>query len=319
MEGDLRLARLLQSSVQALPESYPEGMNPARYKQRGRTGNERRRGMKEFAKRVVEAAWFEPTMIGLIIFNGVLIGLETSKAFVERFDHWLRYGNDAILVVFIIEAALKLAAVSPRFGLYFRNGWNLFDFTVIVASLIPATGEFALVARLVRVLRVLRLISTVPQLRLIVATLVRSIPSMGHVIVLMSIIFYIYAVTGYHLFNEHDPERWGTLGDALLTLFTMVTLEGWVEVMKKAMELHAWAWIYFVTFIMVGTFIVLNLFIAIVINNLDASKAAELEELRAPVTHDEVLRELQRTRTALADLQRRLEGLPVEGRRSDGP
>ena len=270
--------------------------------------------MKAFAKRIVEARWFEPVMIGLILFNGVLIGLETSQTFVERYDGWLRIGNDIILVIFIVEALLKLTAVAPRFSLYFGNGWNLFDFAVIVASLIPATGEFALVARLVRVLRVLRLISTVPQLRLIVATLVRSIPSMGHVIVLMSIIFYIYAVTGFHLFHEHDEEHWGTLGNALLTLFTMVTLEGWIDVMETAMELHNWAWIYFVTFIMIGTFIMLNLFIAIVINNLDASKAAELEELREPVTHDEILRELERTRNALGDLQRKIEALPARAK-----
>ena len=266
--------------------------------------------MKALAKRIVEARWFEPWMIGLILFNGVLIGLETSHDFVETYGGWLHLGNDIILGIFIIEVVLKLAAVAPRFSLYFGNGWNLFDFSIVVLSLIPATGEFALVARLVRVLRVLRLVSAVPQLRLIVATLVRSIPSMGHVIVLMSIIFYIYAVTGFHLFHEHDAEHWGTLGAALLTLFQMVTLEGWVEVMNTAMEAYPWSWVYFVTFVLIGTFVMLNLFIAVVINNLDASKAAELEELRDPVTHDEVLRELERTRDALAALQRRLEAFP---------
>jgi voltage-gated sodium channel len=178
-----------------------------------------------------------------------------------------------------------------------------------VLSLVPATKEFALVARLVRVLRVLRLVSAVPQLRLIVATLVRSIPSMGHVIMLMSIIFYIYAVIGFHLFHEHDAEHWGTLGASLLTLFGIVTLEGWVQVMETALELHRWAWVYFVSFVLIGTFVMLNLFIAVVINNLDASKAAEIEELRQPVTHDEVLRELRRTRDALAALEGRLESL----------
>jgi len=266
--------------------------------------------MKALAKRIVEARWFEPWMIGLILFNGVLIGLETSQEFVATYGGWLHLGNDIILGIFIIEVVLKLAAVAPRFNLYFGNGWNLFDFTVVVLSLIPATGEFALVARLIRVLRVLRLVSAVPQLRLIVATLVRSIPSMGHVILLMSIIFYIYAVTGFHLFHEHDAEHWGTLGAALLTLFQMVTLEGWVEVMDTAMEAYPWSWVYFVSFVLIGTFVMLNLFIAVVINNLDASKAAELEELRDPVTHDEVLRELARTRDALAALQRRLEAFP---------
>jgi voltage-gated sodium channel len=267
--------------------------------------------MKAFSKRVVEARWFEPAMIGLILFNGVLIGLETSKEVVAGYGGWLHLGNDIILAIFIAEAVLKLTAVAPRFSLYFGNGWNLFDFTIVVLSLLPATEEFALVARLIRVLRVLRLVSAVPQLRLIVATLVRSIPSMGHVVTLMSIIFYIYAVTGYHLFHEHDAEHWGTLGSSLLTLFGIVTLEGWVQVMETALELHAWAWVYFVSFVLVGTFVMLNLFIAVVINNLDASKAAELEELRDPVTHDEVLRELERTRNALTDLQRRLEGIPL--------
>jgi voltage-gated sodium channel len=266
--------------------------------------------MRSAAKRVVEARWFEPMMIGLILFNGLLIGLETSREIVGLYGDWLHVGNDVILLTFIIEVILKLTAVAPRFGRYFGNGWNLFDFSIVVLSLIPATGEFALVARLIRVLRVLRLVSAMPQLRLIVATLVRSIPSMGHVIVLMGIIFYIYAVTGYHLFSEHDAQRWGTLGAALLTLFQMVTLEGWVEVMNTAMEAHPWSWIYFVSFVLIGTFVMLNLFIAVVINNLDASKEAELEALRAPATHDEVLRELKRTRDALGDLQRRLETLP---------
>jgi voltage-gated sodium channel len=266
--------------------------------------------VQNFARRIVEAPWFEPFMIGLILFNAILIGLETSPEFMARYDGWLHAGNDIILGVFIVEAALKITAVAPRFRLYFGNGWNLFDFAIIVLSLIPATGEFALVARLVRILRVLRLISAVPQLRLIVATLVRSIPSMGHVILLMSVIFYIYAVTGFHLFSDSDAQHWGSLGVSLLTLFQMVTLEGWVDVMDAAMEATPWAWIYFVTFIMFGTFVVLNLFIAVVINNLEASKIEQLEELEKPVTHEDVLTELERTRRALRDLQTKLARLP---------
>lgn len=253
-------------------------------------------------------------MIGLIIFNAILIGLETSKAFAESYGGWLDAGNDIILGVFIVEAALKIIAVAPRLRLYFGNGWNLFDFSIVVLSLIPATGEFALVARLIRVLRVLRLISAVPQLRLIVATLVRSIPSMGHVILLMSVIFYIYGITGFHLFEAHDPERWGTLGASLLTLFQMVTLEGWVEVMNTAMQAHSWSWIYFVSFILIGTFVVLNLFIAVVINNLEQSKHEQLEGLNQPTTHREVLAELERTRRALQDLQRKIARLPSGSR-----
>src|SRR5689334_10395248 len=224
---------------------------------------EPRNGVQSFARRVVDATWFEPFMIGLIIFNAILIGLETSPAFMADYGTWLHLGNDLVLYAFIVEATLKITAVAPRFRLYFANGWNAFDFSIIVLSLIPATGEFALVARLIRILRVLRLVSAVPQLRLIVATLVRSIPSMGHVIMLMGVVFYIYAVTGFHLFERVDPEHWGTLGASLLTLFQLVTLEGWVDVMDTAMETYRWAWIYFVSFVLLGTFVVLNLFIAV--------------------------------------------------------
>ena len=267
---------------------------------------ERAHGVQGFARRIVSSPRFEPFMIGLIIFNALLIGLETSKEFADKYDGWLHVGNDVILAFFIVEAALKITAVAPRWRLYFGDGWNLFDFSIIVLSLIPATGEFALVARLVRVLRVLRLVSAVPQLRLIVATLVRSIPSMGHVILLMTIMLYIYAVTGFHLFSDVDPENWGTLGAALLTLFQMVTLEGWVEVMEAASEATPWAWVYFVSFIMMGTFVVLNLFIAVVINNLEQSKVEQLEELNQPATHEEVLAELDKTRRALQELQRKI-------------
>jgi voltage-gated sodium channel len=175
----------------------------------------------------------------------------------------------------------------------------------VVLSLLPATEEFALVARLIRVLRVLRLVSAVPQLRLIVATLVRSIPSMATRSA--DVIFYIYAVTGYHLFHENDADNWGTLGAALLTLFQIVTLEGWVDVMETAMEAHPWSWVFFVSFVLIGTFVMLNLFIAVVINNLEASKVEELKALNTPPTHDELVREIERTREALSALQRTLE------------
>ncbi|HBA32839.1 MAG TPA: ion transporter, partial [Gammaproteobacteria bacterium] len=113
--------------------------------------------------------------------------------------------NQIVLAAFVLEAAIKIYAVTPHFGRYFGVGWNLFDFTIIVLALIPATGELAMVARLARLLRVLRLVSTIPELRIIISTLIRSIPSMGHIVILMGIIFYVYAVAGYHLFHQHDP------------------------------------------------------------------------------------------------------------------
>ncbi|MCF6338196.1 MAG: ion transporter [Gammaproteobacteria bacterium] len=263
--------------------------------------------MKKFAQTIVEKPAFEYFIIGLILFNAVLLGLETSPWIMERYGIWLLYGNHFVLAVFILEAALKIIAVAPRFRLYFGDGWNLFDFSIVVLSLIPATGEYAMIARLARLLRVARLLSTIPELRLIINTLVRSIPSMGHVLMLMSIIFYIYAVAGYHLFHENDPTHWRNLGTSLLTLFRVVTLEDWTDVMYAAMEMHYLSWMYFVSFVVLGTFVVINLFIAVVLNNLEEAKQEQLAELQAPASKDEILRELRQTQEALQRLQQKLE------------
>lgn len=260
-------------------------------------------------RNLVEAPLFERSIIGLILLNALILGLETDATLVASYGEWFELGHQLILGAFIIEALLKISAVAPRLKLYFGDGWNLFDFSVIVLSLLPATGELAMIARLARLLRVLRLISTLPRLRLIVSTLMRSIPSMGHVMLLMSIIFYVYAIAGFQLFHQHDPQHWGNLGISMLTLFRVVTLEDWTDVMYTALELNGWAWIYFVSFIFMGTFVIINLFIAVVLNNLEEAKAEQIEELRQPVSRDELLKELASTQLAMGRLRKQMERL----------
>lgn len=260
-----------------------------------------------FSARLVNSAWFEYFIIGVIIANGILLGLETSATISRRYGDWLYLGNDIALWVFIAEAALKLLALWPRSLRYFRDGWNIFDFLIIVFALVPATGQFAMIARLARLLRVVRLISAIRDLRLIVAALVRSIPSVGHVIMLMSIVAYIYAIMGHHLFHEHDPAHWGTLGRSLLTLFKITTLDNWTQIMNTAMEQRSWAWVYFVSFVVVGTFVVINLFIAIIINSLDEAKAERPAELEGPISQEELLRELRAAQATLERLEKRLQ------------
>ncbi len=263
--------------------------------------------MKDRVSQIVSALWFERVIIAFILVNGVILGMETSPYLVAEYGTLMHFGNHLILGIFVLEAVLKMIAVAPHVDRYFRDGWNVFDFSVIVFSLIPATGEFAMIARLARLLRVVRLVSTIPELRLIVSTLVRSIPSMMHVMTLMGVIFYIYAITGYQLFHEHDPTHWRSLGISLLTLFRVVTLEDWTDVMYAAMEFHYLSWIYFVSFVILGTFVVVNLFIAVVINNLDEAKAERLTELQGPVTQKEILKDLRETQKALKRLEERLE------------
>ncbi len=262
--------------------------------------------MKEYCAKIVANKWFDRTIIALIILNAAVLGLETSPDLNAKYGQLFILINQIVLGVFILEAVLKITAVSPQVSKYFKDGWNLFDFSVVVLSLIPATGQFAMIARLARLLRVLRLISALPELRLIVSTLLRSIPGMANVMLLMSVIFYIYAIMGFHLFHEHDPEHWRNVGISLLTLFRIVTLEDWTDVMYKGMELVPYAWAYFVSFVVFGTFVIINLFIAIVINNLDEAKAEKLKELRQPAGRDEILKELQEVEKKLGRLQEQL-------------
>ncbi|MBY6210101.1 ion transporter [Microbulbifer agarilyticus] len=267
---------------------------------------QQKRGFAESCRRLVEAPIFNQVIIGLIMVNAVAVGLETSTWVVERFSGMLQGVNQLILLAFMVEAAIKIAAEGRRPWRYFANGWNCFDFSIIVLSLIPAAGPMATLARLVRVLRVLRLVSAFPELRLLVDTLLRSLPSMFHISLLMGIIFYIYGVAGYFLFHEIDPTHWRTLPIALLSLFRIVTFEDWTDIMYTAMDAMPYAWIYFISFVVMGAFVMINLFIGVVLNNLEEAKLRRLDELSMPPSQTEILRELRATQESLARLQKRL-------------
>ncbi len=270
--------------------------------------------MRELAERITKARAFEFGIIGLIVANGVLLGLETSPRLLDRAGDWFHFGERLILWVFVAEAALKIFAVSPKVDRYFRDSWNLFDFTIVVLAFIPAVGTFAIVGRLARLARILRLVSALPELRLIVTTMVRSIPGMLNIVVLISIVAYIYAIIGYQMFHEHDPEHWRNLGISLLSLFRVITLEDWTDIMYTAMELHPWAWLYFVSFVVLASFVVINLFIAVVINNLNNVKEERLRAIQEPKSADALINELRATQESL----RRLEGELHQRRRPDG-
>ena len=263
--------------------------------------------LRDLSGRLTKSHGFEYFIIALILANAVLLGVETIPQVAGIIGGWIGLGHKITVGVFIVEAALKVFAQWPRPDRYFRDGWNIFDFSIIVFSMIPATGSFAVIARMARLLRLLRLVSAVPELRLIVATLVRSIPSMLHIVALMSLMVYVYAIIGYQLFHEHDPEHWRNLGIALLSLFRVVTLEDWTDIMYKAMEYHPLTWIYFVSFVVFGTFVVINLFIAVVINNLDEAKQERLHQLEQAPTADSLLSELRATQQSLRRLEEQLQ------------
>ena len=257
--------------------------------------------MRRLAHRIVHARRFGHLLVILIIGSAISHGVgesvlpdpadwETSN---QTFD-WLIIILVAsfwlpTVVALTLEALFKMFGHLPRVDRYFREGWNSLDF-LIVSFLIfnivapTALSSYAVLIVSVRLLRLLRGLSTVQDLHLILSTLFRSIPSLGHIMVLMGIVIYSYALVGLNHFGEHDPEHWGSLGVSVLSLFQIVTLDDWGNIMRTTIELEPLAWVYFVSFVISSAFIVTNLFIAVVIKNLDEARQERLRTLETPAS-----------------------------------
>jgi voltage-gated sodium channel len=260
--------------------------------------------MIALCRRLNDAPLFHNAVLVVIVATAVLMGIETDPRVVASHPDLFFWLHAGIQLFFLVELGIRLIAYTPRVHRFFLDGWNVFDFLVVMVSLLPASGPYAMVARMARLLRVARLISALPELRLLVATMLRSIPSMASIFVLLGLILYIYAVTGVHLFRDADPANWGNLGVALMTLFQVLTLEGWVDLMRVSMVVHPAAWIYYVSFIVVAVFVVVNLFIAVVINNLESAKQAHR---LATSKSDPALTVVRDLRERLAELELQLE------------
>ncbi len=211
---------------------------------------------------------FELFVIGVIIFSSLMIGVQTYELN-PWLDGGIRFLDYAVTLFFVIEIAIRMAAEN-RLRDFFKKGWNVFDFVIVTISLIPLDdSEYAMIARMLRLFRVMRLISFIPELRVLVSALISALPRMGYVALLMFIIFYLYAVIGNLLYANLNPVLWGDLGVSLLTLFRVATFEDWTDVMYEAMSLYSLSWIYFITFIFFSAFVFLNMMIGIVVEVLD--------------------------------------------------
>lgn len=234
----------------------------------------------DLLRRILTAPITERSIMALIVLNAVTLGLETSKAVTEQWG-WLLHLIDRIVIwVFVIELLARMALQRLAF---FKDGWNIFDFLVVGITLVPtpATDSFT-VLRALRVLRLLRLITIVPSLRRVVGGLIAALPGMGSIVLLIGLIYYVCAVMAVNLFGEDFPELFGTLGASLFTLFAVMTLEGWVDgVVKPVMAKYPYAWTFFIPFIIGTTFTILNLFIGIIVNAMQAEHEKEQKEERA--------------------------------------
>ena len=250
--------------------------------------------MQKQLKIFTESKQFQMFFIGIILLSGVVVGLDSYPEISEEYGTILHFLDSIILGLFVFEICVKLISFGPRVHEFFKDGWNIFDFIIVSACFLPFDGQSIIVLRLLRVLRIVRLVGTIPELKLIVNTLLKSIPSLGYIGVLLFILFYMYACLGTFLFRENDPIHFESLHLSLLSLFRVATLEDWTDIMytaiygcqnygysgmgelcKNSNAFPFLGWFYFVSFVLLATFVFLNLFIGVIISNMEDIKQKE--------------------------------------------
>lgn len=284
-------------------------------------------------KKINDSAFFHHFMIGVILFAAILVGIETYPSMMTQYGDVLHTLDRVILAIFTIEIIIKMGALGRKAHQYFKDPWNVFDFLIVAVCFVPLQAQFISVLRLVRILRVLKLITALPRLQMIVGALLKSIPSIGYVGLLLVLHFYIFAVMATSFFGTNDPFRFGDLQSSMLTLFQVVTMEGWADIMQTQIlgcdqygydeaikhlctqptRSPVFAPLYFVGFIIIGTMIILNLFIGVIMKGMEemqeelvkkneaeaqaTGRALSMEERLVPVLAD-----LDRVRNKLSDL-----------------
>ena len=232
--------------------------------------------MRAVCLRWVENPAFNKTIFALIFLNAIILGFETSPSIMAQYGHALKMADKFIIAVFVMELGARLIAYGARF---FRNGWNIFDFFVVAITFVPAQEQIS-VLRAFRILRAFRLLSAVPKMRRVVEALLDSIPGLFSIAGLLALIFYVFAVLATNLFGAQFPDLFGNIGRSMYTLFQIMTLEGWsAEVVRPIMEIHKWAWAFFIPFILISAFTVLNLFLALIVDSLQSIKESQNNEI----------------------------------------
>jgi voltage-gated sodium channel len=274
-------------------------------------------------KQVADAAWFQNFVTAVILLAGVVVGIETYSHLAEAYEVPLHWANNVILWIFIAEIVIKMGAEGKRPWRYFLDPWNVFDFLIVALCLMPFEGSFVTVLRLLRVLRVLKLVTALPKLQILVGALLKSIPSMVYVSLLLGLLFYLYAVTATFMFSENDPIHYDNLQLSMLSLFRVVTLEDWTDVMyinmygcenygydgneslctaSNAMPLFSAG--FHVSFVLTGTMVILNLFIGVIMSGMEEAQAESEEMTKAALGGKR-----QSLETDLAELNSQLSAL----------
>ncbi|TWI75587.1 voltage-gated sodium channel [Desulfobotulus alkaliphilus] len=261
--------------------------------------------LRERCHTLAENPRFKNFIIAMIILNAIVIGMETYPSLYLSFQKGFYLIEKIFIIIFTIEILIRIAGSRPCYG-FFKDGWNLFDFFIVASSLVLAGGHFVSVLRILRILRVLRTISIIPSLQRMIGALLATIPAMGNIAFLLGLLFYVFSVMGTIFFGSISPEYFGSMHVTLLTLFQVVTLESWASgVMRPLLGESPWAWLYFVSFILMGTFIVINLFIGVIVNNMQESQAQE-QECTRQLEAEALKQELAEMKALLLELNRKV-------------
>jgi voltage-gated sodium channel len=232
------------------------------------------RSMARSCSRIANSSRFQNFIYGVIVANAIALGLGTYD-WSDSVNDAITVADDTFLGIFVIELAIRITAYGRRPQDFFKSGWNVFDFVVIGAAFLPGVRDNATLLRLVRLLRVVRLVSVMPDLRILVRAMARSIPPIASLALLTVLLMYIYGMLGWILFGEQDPERWGDIGQAMLSLFQILTLENWPRFLEAGQAIHPASWIFFVSYVLIASFLVINVLIAIIINSMEEVHEAE--------------------------------------------
>ena len=258
-------------------------------------------------RRVVDHPLFTGAVITVIIANAVVLGLQTYEGLDREYGDLLVLLNALFLAFFVAEISLRVASYLPRPWEYFREGWNVFDFLAVALAFVPGLRENTTILRLARLARIVRVVHLLPDVRILITAVIRSLPPLASMAILTTLILFIYGMVGWQLFGDELPAEWGNIGEAMLTLFVMLTLENFPIYMDAGMEIHPWSWIFFVSFILTAAFIVINVLIGIVLNSMEEARELARRESLAPGEAVPVLERIDILRSALDELERELQ------------
>ncbi|MBO4735452.1 MAG: ion transporter [Paludibacteraceae bacterium] len=274
----------------------------------------------EFCVRVTSSKIFKNTIVLIILINSIVLGLITSDAIYAKFGKILEFILSTCVAIFTVEIILRIIAKGWRF---FLNGWNIFDFVLVSIALMPETGA-AITFRVFRVMRALRMVSSFKKLRHIVSAILVSAPHVFWAAVLLMIIFYIFGIMGQNLFHEEFPQWFGTLGETVYTLFQVTTLESWsMGIARPVMKVFPWAWCYFVPFVMISSYIVLNVVVGVVVNaTSDLSDDDDVADMKnkmktKKVTNAELLQQITELKNHIERLEAKLDEKEAEKIKSE--